>query len=116
MSPASKHTPGPWHVCYEGDRDPVIRPAMDGDEARPNGALLAVLHTSCLWDVETTRANAALIASAPSLLAERDALRKALADLVQAQDDIDEGRVHDCLLRSDAIDRARAALALGGAS
>lgn len=104
MSPASKHTPGPWVRFVLNGRQEIA-------SKNEHGKSVAVVPSGPDRD-----ANARLIASAPSLLAERDALRKALADLVQAQDDIDEGRVHDCILRSDAIDRARAALALGGAS
>jgi hypothetical protein len=67
-----KHTKGPWIVNPEGD---FIRDASGNAVACVYGEDGGVEHDECM------RANAALIASAPALLSQRDALREVLGNL-----------------------------------
>lgn len=83
-TPTAKHTPGPWSV------GPIIHYSRDGraitgdipsvSMAGGCRALVVGLGASGL----ECAANAALIASAPDLLAERDRLRAVNAELVAA--------------------------------
>ena len=86
----ANHTPGPWEVYTQG----IVRtvPAKLGrNRVGPSAwiaeAKLALAPTSSpKIDVATRDANAALIASAPTLLAQRDALlaaAEAVAKTVQ---------------------------------
>lgn len=74
----NKHTPGPWRSDVQGS---------DGDQVfSANGMIVA----DCKWTAEVFDkrvANAALIASAPDLLAERDRLASINAELVAALED-----------------------------
>lgn len=83
-------TPGPWRDYDDGhgeDCDPeepgkrwisirTVEVAEDGSESA--GEEIAVIVNRCGEPTEEQRMNAALLASAPALLAERDALRGAL--------------------------------------
>ena len=75
----NKHTPGPWRSDVQGS---------DGDQVfSANGMIVA----DCKWTAEVFDkrvANAALIASAPDLLAERDRLLQVNAELVAALETI----------------------------
>lgn len=78
----SGHSPGPWTLTEYGDDHALL----DADEGR-----LCVIPASRYLDERndpTQEANAALIASAPCLLAERDRLRAVNAELVAALSDI----------------------------
>lgn len=100
-----KHTPGEWHtgtdedaaawgpMVYAGGEDEIIVA-----DCQPVGFDIA--------DDDEAAANAALIAQAPTLLAQRDALAEALAEYVAAG--LDFGKIRR------AEDRARAALAAVG--
>lgn len=91
MNPAATHTPGPWTddgisgatLIVHSQWGEVARVPNNGDEMQRN-------------------ANAALIASAPDLLAERDALR---ADVAQLQLELTHYRhEHESLeLQADAL-------------
>lgn len=82
MSNESKHTPGPWTVCI-GSSGATIYP--DNNANHP-----LVLHFE--WSDEPgngalimeAQANAALIARAPDLLAENEALRAQAQELREA--------------------------------
>ena len=89
----AKHTPGPWKIEYAetGVRWPVIY--VDDGTWDAGRRQLADLHNYVAkrgkggrWrktpDAEEAEANAALIASAPDLAAERDRLRAELAEAV----------------------------------
>ena len=72
----AQHTQGPWVIQQSGGSTEII-------------ATSPIMRIAELWLNQDTRANAALIASAPDLLAERDRLKtinEALnASLVEAQ-------------------------------
>lgn len=78
----NKHTPGPWQVnkkvkttvetCADGQGINIIADCSDVDGIRSRAE---------------DQANAALIAQAPDLLAERDRLRQVNAELVAALED-----------------------------
>ncbi len=70
-TPKVQHTPGPWRQgMKDGSYKHSVYPANGGDLI----ANAARLNPDC-------EANAALIASAPDLLAERDALKAQVAEL-----------------------------------
>ena len=76
----AKHTPGPWTVLP--DTGAPNAPHFDALVMTPNGAL-------GYWDKKSERwhlkaGDAALIASAHDLLAERDRLQAVNADLLRA--------------------------------
>ena len=66
ITETARHTPGPWRAMPDG--------AIQKDAAMPTGA--AVIAYAHHWDEQRMRANAALIAAAPELLA---ALNSALS-------------------------------------
>ena len=73
----TKHTPGKWQYVQEGiDAYGIIE--LDGTSIMHIQALRNSTGASCL------KANAALIAQAPDLLAERDRLKAINAELVAA--------------------------------
>ena len=94
----TKHTPGPWRV------DGLLIKAIDHGRwfgiAKAGGSRLTI---------DGNIANAALIASSPDLLAERDRLREVNAELVAALKtaDIELSMGHYTIAR----DRMRAAIA-----
>ena len=65
------HTKGPWHAVTRG---------TDGRIIGPDGEFVADTDSRGKRPHLEEEANALLIASAPSLLAERDRLRAALAE------------------------------------
>lgn len=69
-SPYAGHTPGPWQVLFGG---------MEGDTFATIGRNDLPYAIACVEPRGYVQANAALIADAPALLAERDALRGELA-------------------------------------
>ena len=75
MTQHTGFTPGPWG-CVDTSNH-----AHDYRLTSPDGTTLPV--NAPANDHGEQRANARLIAAAPSLLAERDSLRAALADLLQ---------------------------------
>jgi hypothetical protein len=68
----SKHTPGPW-FCERSKDSWFIRPSLDAPAVTQ--ATVAVT-MSGVYDLETTKANVALICAAPALL---EACESALA-------------------------------------
>lgn len=68
----TKHTTGPWH-CHDGERDDQFIIVCDAHGDGDHGHVVALIqpHTDELPDfmVPEARANAALIAAAPDLLA-----------------------------------------------
>lgn len=72
-----KHTPGPWHANTPADEHYAKGSTIRDTE----GDIVAVVH-AC--NRGSTIANARLIAQAPALLAERDALRAEVARLREA--------------------------------
>ena len=77
----TKHTPGKWQYVQEGiDAYGIIE--LDGTSIMHIQALRNSTGASCL------KANAALIAQAPDLLAERDRLAAINAELVAALDEL----------------------------
>lgn len=76
----TKHTPGPWIVRITASGNPFIYE----DAAGKN--IAGVAGTRPGIDAEESQANAALIASAPDLLAERDRLKAVNAKLLAALD------------------------------
>lgn len=73
-APTDRPTPGPWEVCDDG----VNVYAPDTDTAITDAQHI------CAPDYDQACANARLIASAPELLAERDALREQVKTLREA--------------------------------
>lgn len=69
----TKHTPGPWAVSDERSIDIIIR----NSERDPVASVY-----SAGWPKPTARANAALIARAPDMAAEIDALKVEQGDLL----------------------------------
>jgi len=85
MTNQAKHTPGPWKIRHFagdlGKDEPQIATLPDSDGfGRP-------IATVNYLGADERQANAALIASAPDLLAERDRLRQVNAELVAALED-----------------------------
>lgn len=74
----TKHTPGPWHI----DASKSFYVFASGALAEQAG----VTHGPFICNA-SSQANAALIAQAPDLLAERDRLRQINAQLVEALED-----------------------------
>lgn len=100
----SGHTPGPWEVVG-GDSRLEIYGA---------GAPIASVGTVPYWDrfAETDAANAELMAAAPALLAERDALRALNAELAACLQYIGENLTNsDSVYLDDAREKISAALA-----
>lgn len=87
------HTPGPWKVCgpFDEESDLFIRTRIDGEP-------FDIANLNC-DETGQHKANAALIASAPDLLKERDELRKKLefANYQIEQSLIKIGRISDVL-------------------
>ena len=119
------HTPGPWvtrSALKENEID--IRPAFRGVGKTPSQGFvgfrpIATVKRDKRLSAEESQANAALIASAPDLLAERDRLKAANAELAAACEafvDYDEGAGTDMddmqamFAYSDARTKCRAAL------
>ena len=110
----AQHTPGPWQ----------LRPAGNGFDivtADSQGRFIPELIASVPVDgyagsPRGTNANAELIASAPALLAERDALREILAQCLRDADEADRIYGDDfgqSLMDKATWNKARAALAQG---
>ena len=104
----NKHTPGPWHI----DASKSFYVFASGALAEQAG----VEHGPFICNA-STQANAALIASAPDLLAERDRLLQANAELVAALQNalnvlagLAVGELQSIDRNSPAIAKARAAL------
>lgn len=76
----TKHTPGKWIVRMTASGNPFIYEDATGKN------IAGVAGTRTGIDAEESQANAALIAQAPDLLAERDRLRQVNAELVAALD------------------------------
>jgi hypothetical protein len=93
ITETARHTPGPWRAMPDG--------AIQKDAAMPTGA--AVIAYARHADEKTMRANAALIASAPDLLA---ALRTILAT-ASCRDATYQNNIQ----LAEAVDVARAAIA-----
>lgn len=68
----AQHTPGPWQIGYGG---------MDGDDFATITSKFAEYPICQLEPQGYNKANAALIARAPDLLAENQRLREALIEL-----------------------------------
>lgn len=68
----STHTPGPWHITERAGLEPLIR------EPKGYAVALAVIpcNTGAKHVTEHYKANAALLASAPELLAATQSLLK----------------------------------------
>lgn len=78
----TKHTPGPWTIYDDGeDGSDIIMAHIDGENSD-------IAEMSRDLPPAQRKANAALIASAPDLLAERDRLREVNAELVAALEDV----------------------------
>lgn len=79
------HTPGPWHVVPE-DQNSNRLPYIVAKTGRYGPNILAGVPGSgtafCIGDESACAANAALIAAAPELLKQRDALLSALQGLM----------------------------------
>ena len=110
----TQHTPGPWHVGMKPG--PIIY--------GPKGEWIADIQHSML-ELDENRANVALIASAPGLLAERDRLKESNAELREVVNRmapwlgkvIADGSYKNCANPNDAIEtlkQARAALERAG--
>lgn len=93
MNTFTGHTPGPW-VTYD-DHDSIHR-----YEILAIGKTIARIYCE-RGDEATDAANAALIAAAPTLLDQRDALVAALRKIASCENRAD----------GDVVDVARAALA-----
>ena len=98
----NKHTPGPWIV--EANTMPMRYSGLIVN-SRPNGMDRSPIHIArpVEWGTET-EANAALIAAAPELAEALRALVGECEDFIRAQGGDN----------TEAIDKARAALALAG--
>jgi len=91
MSDATQHTPGPWKSDGFCKVEAIIISSQWGEVAY-------AVNNGCLKQRD---ANAALIARAPTLLAQRDALAKQVSELRAALSR--HGRHdNDCLLRHEA--------------
>jgi len=77
----TKHTPGPWIVRMTASGNPFIYDDATGKN------IAGVAGTRPGIDADESQANAALIAQAPDLLAERDKLAAINAELVAALED-----------------------------
>lgn len=117
------HTPGPWHV----DTDYPGWVAAD-NEPRDGGDIICDAPQEGEASITRWRANAALIAAAPSLLSDhkrmsaeierlRGALEKTLGHLLNAQIDIETGTKKETTLATikGGVLIARAALASSSA-
>lgn len=81
MNDKTMHTPGPWFVA----QDPRFTIKRNHHIMSNHGGVIAfIASTSMDEDNEVDAANAALIASAPTLLAERDRLRESNKELLAA--------------------------------
>lgn len=102
MNAPAKHTPGPWKV------DSSERFYGPGTVIRYNGLLVARMESMA------SQADAELIASAPALLAERDALREQVKTLREGAQAACQFLIRTNLCPSDtlsALAELRAALA-----
>ena len=84
------HTPGPWIVCVQ-DGDPWGAHTVFAEDQLENGVISAdgwdwQIASACV-NHENFEANARLIASAPDLLAERNRLKAANAELADTLDE-----------------------------
>ena len=100
------HTPGPWVAAWYGDVDEWQDGIGLGIVAVSNGGICEMQNRP------EVKANAALIAAAPDLLAENKRLRAALEEVLS------EANAHKVLhknypLHYTVLDKARAALAEG---
>lgn len=108
MSDFAGHTPGPWTYYEWRSGEYAIGAPGHHDLAEVNA-------TDGADDVFPALANAALIAAAPTLLAQRDALAEALAAII---DDTcsyicpSRGRAGEPIGHNGRCNAARAALAL----
>lgn len=104
------HTPGPWKAdtAYRITiRPPNGHELVVGYAYGPKWADSVPNGDEATMNPSVVMANLRLMASAPELLAERDALRAALERLL-------ESRCKSAMHVMHAQDEARAALALGG--
>ena len=82
------HTAGPWKLHYYTDENGV-----EGQDCRLYESDLPKRIVTCKFpygDKANANANARLIAAAPALLAERDALRAEVAELRGALEDVEK--------------------------
>lgn len=105
----TKHTPGPWVVRMTASGNPFIYDDATGKN------IAGVTGIRPGIDAEESQANAALIAQAPDLLADRDRLRQINAQLVAALEtivcDADKFMAeYSIVVESECITLARAAL------
>lgn len=85
MSAASGHTPGPWEVVYARNGYPYQIRSTAASPHKPGGIVDVTRWASIsLPSSAEGAANAALIASAPTLLAENAALRASNAEMLAA--------------------------------
>ncbi len=113
----TKHTPGPWEVHIGPDLSGLesVQVGADGDFV----CLCGTEKSTMPGGMDRIKANAALIASAPQLLAERDALKVALVGIEHIADNC--GKQEAPLVARQVFGAAisemrriaRAALALG---
>lgn len=131
MNDFAGHTKGPWRLCAEGDDDGGDGFLIWASDAASNGGYPVAEAKQFVSSVGRTKkacaANAALIAAAPMLLAQRDALAEALETSMlamiayrrMAEEACEQYGVHmhsveaaEIAETTAAIDVARAALAL----
>jgi len=91
----TKFTSGPWRIETLNGKWPIVREVPNPDGEAPSfiatvsctrkgyGAIMARIDFGYGYKPEEMEANAALIASAPALLAERDELREALKRMTE---------------------------------
>ncbi len=85
MSGAAGHTPGPWEVVYARNGYPYQIRSTAASPHKPGGIVDVTRWASIsLPSSAEGAANAALIASAPTLLAENAALRASNAEMLAA--------------------------------
>ena len=82
----AQHTPGPW-IVYGGHdgqfkHEPLILHQLSGQAGLELGPDIAIAQIRDQGNQRITDKNAALIAQAPTLLAQRDALAEALEGLL----------------------------------
>lgn len=112
MSADLKHTPGPWVAGPQSTFDEGLSRVRCGHETHPAIAEIADRPSGGSWSspeaIQERDANARLIAAAPELLA---ALTDALEALAMCQPQTG----HGARCQSDAMLKARAAIAKAGA-
>jgi hypothetical protein len=98
----TKHTPGPWHVSNETGKPPIVY-AADG-YAVGNATVFHRKHGG----IDTSDANARLMAAAPDLLAE---LKQAAVELEEAANVLEPSLPALASIYRVAADKKRAAIA-----